>query len=418
MQPPTSRADFKQSDKILNELLLIDKKPSNLQLIAMSVLGPFTMHLIIPAITPIQFHFGLDAGTAALLISGTLWGIAGSTLFFGALADRFGRRIMLLIGMGIFVLGSVMGLYGESAAMVITGRITQGIGGATGMVISRAVVRDLYPRDKGTSVLAYLTMGVMIAPMIAPASSGYMVETMGWRAIFLAATSLGLIVWFWMIMRFPETQKEFVPMPNVMALLKAYASVLKDPVFLLYTLTGTFVMTSFFSLMSGAPHVAVNTWDLSRDELGYYFGIGAVGMMASTFITARIAEHVENDKLILVGVSITALGVLVSIALFSLGFNHPLSLFGPMMLNGIGTGFVLPTTTAQALSIIPKMAGTASGMMTFLQFIIAGLAAQLIGYFDHSTAWSILGFMVAAVTLAVIMAVSAVGVARRRAVPS
>jgi DHA1 family bicyclomycin/chloramphenicol resistance-like MFS transporter len=394
---------------------LIDKKPSNFQLVAMSVLGPFTMHLIIPAITPIQFEFGIDAGMAALLISGTLWGIAGSTLFFGAFADRFGRRIMLLIGMGVFVMGSVIGLYGESAGMVIAGRIIQGVGGATGMVISRAVVRDLYERDKGTSVLAYLTMAVMIAPMIAPAAAGYMVEQMGWRTIFMVAAGLGLVIWFWLIMRFPETIKETIPMPNVMALLKAYASVIKEPIFLLYTLTGTFVMTSFFSMMSGAPHVAENTWSLSRDELGYYLGIGATGMMISTFITARIAERFDNNKLIITGASIVVFGVVTSCTLFALGFNHPLSLFGPMFLNGIGAGFVLPTTTAQALSITPRMAGTASGMMTFLQFIIAGIAAQLIGYFDHSTPWSVLGFMAVAVTLAMIMAISAVSLARRRA---
>ena len=209
----------------------------------MSVLGPFTMHLIIPAITPIQFEFGIDAGTAALLISGTLWGIAGSTLFFGAFADRFGRRAMLIIGMGVFVVGSLMGQFGDSAPVVIAGRIIQGIGGATGMVISRAAVRDLYPRDKGTSVLAYLTMAVMIAPMLAPAAAGNMVEFLGWRSIFEVATALGLVVWLWMISRFPETLQEPIPMPNVLALLKAYASVLREPVFVLYSLTGTFVMT-------------------------------------------------------------------------------------------------------------------------------------------------------------------------------
>ena len=100
--------------------------------------------------------------------------------------------------------------------------------------------------------------------------------------------------------------------------------------------------------------------------------------------------------------------------LFGMGFNHPASLFGPMFLNGIGAGFVLPTSTAQALSITPKMAGTASGMMTFLQFTIAGLAAQLIGYFDHTTPWSVLTFMITAVAGAIIMGVVAVTLARKR----
>ena len=383
----------------------------------MSVLGPFTMHLIIPAITPIQFEFGIDAGMAALLISGTLWGIAGSTLFFGAFADRYGRRLMLIIGIGLFLVGSLMGLYGNSASVVILGRVIQGIGGSTGMVISRAVVRDAYPRDRGTSVLAYLTMAVMIAPILAPAAAGEMVEGLGWRSVFEVAVALGLIVWAWLIFRFPETLKEPIPLPNVGALFKAYGSVLKEPVFVCYTLVGTFVMTSFFSMMSGAPNVAEQAWGLSRDNLGYYLSIGAMGMMISTFVTARIAEKVDNNKILMVGVVIVCSGVVVSSTLFGLGFNHPIYLFGPMFLNGIGAGFVLPTTTAQALSITPKMAGTASGMMTFLQFSIAGIAAQLIGFFDHSTPWSVIGFMAVSVVLSLLMAVMAVALWQRRPAP-
>ena len=172
-------------------------------------------------------------------------------------------------------------------------------------------------------------------------------------------------------------------------------------------------MTSFFSMMSGAPHVADQTWGMSRDDLGYYLSIGAMGMMISTFVTARIAEHIDNNKIMLCGVTVVVLGVLTSSSLFALGFTHPICFFGPMFLNGIGAGFVLPTSTAQALSITPQMAGTASGMMTFLQFSIAGIAAQLIGYFDHSTPWSVIGFMAFSVIMSGLMALCAVALAKR-----
>jgi len=388
------------------------KKPSTAQLVAFSALGPFSMHLIIPAITPIQQQFGITAGTASLLISATLWGIASSTLFFGVLADRFGRRPMLMLGIGLFVIGSLMGELGDSASMVIAGRVVQGIGGSTGMVISRAVIRDLYARDKGTSVLAYLTMVIMIAPIMAPAFAGYVVQTFGWRVIFDITALLGFAVLTWLIATFPETVRERVPLPNVGAMLQAYFSVLTSRIFLFYTLVGTFIMTSFFSMMSGAPHVAELAWGIGRDELGYYLGIGGLGMVASTFITARIAERVDNHQMMLTGLCIILLGTTSIVVLFAVGVDHPLSLFGPSAITGFGAGFVMPTTTTGALSVTPRMAGTASGMMTFLQFLVAGIAAQAIGYFDHHTPWSVIGFMVVFQLLAVGTAVAASALAR------
>ena len=391
------------------------RPPSTLQLIAFTVLGPFSMHLIIPAITPIQYHFGISHGTAAMLISATLWGIAGSTLFFGVFADRFGRRPMLMIGMALFVAGSVMGEFGDTATIVILGRVIQGIGGATGMVISRAVIRDLYDRDEGTSKLAYLTMAVMIAPILAPMFAGYIVNTYGWRVVFDAAAVTGLAIFIWMATTFPETLKTHIPIPNARAMFSAYANVIRQPVFVFYSLVGTFVMTSFFSMMSGAPYIAHHVWGLNSEELGYYLVFGGLGMVVSTFVTGRIATRVDHDRLMLVGLGIIATGISTVALLQLLGVPYALAFFAPMTITGFGAGFCLPTSTASALHIIPRMAGTASGLMTFMQFLVAGVAAQMIGYFDHSTPWSVIGFMVVGITLAVTSALVAISMSRRLA---
>ena len=281
------------------------------------------------------------------------------------------------------------------------------------MVISRAVIRDLYSREKGTSVLAYLTMVVMIAPIMAPAFAGFVVESFGWRVVFDIAAILGFAIFIWMVGTFPETLKDHIPLPNVAAMLGAYAGVLRSRVFVLYTLVGTFVMTAFFSMMSGAPHVADQAWGIGRDELGYYLGIGGLGMMLSTFITARIAEHADNNQMMLAGLGIILTGTVVIMILFLAGINHPLSLFGPAVITGFGAGFVLPTSTTGALSVTPRMAGTASGMMTFLQFLTAGAAAQAIGYFDHHTPWSVIGFMAVFQLLALIFALVASAASRQ-----
>jgi DHA1 family bicyclomycin/chloramphenicol resistance-like MFS transporter len=388
--------------------------PSIAQLVAFSALGPFGMHLVIPAIAPIREEFGVSAGVASLLISATLWGIAASTLFFGVLADRYGRRPALVVGIALYVVGSLMAMAGEDAAMVIAGRVIQGIGGSTGIVISRAVIRDLYSREKATSAIAYLTMVVMIAPIMAPAFAGYMVDSFGWRMVFTVAGAMGLLVLAWLVASFPETLKDPVPLPNFVAMLGNYVSVLRSRVFVYYSLVGTFIMTGFFAMMSGAPHVAHDAWRIAPDELGFYLGAGGLGMMMSTFITARIAERVDNNKMLLAGFACMAVGLGTIVLLFALGFNHPLSLFGPAVINGFGAGFCLPTSTSGALAETPRMAGTASGMMTFLQFAAAGVAAQAIGYFDHHTVWPVVGFMVVGNAVAAYFAFKAVTAAGRR----
>ncbi len=364
------------------------------QLVAFSALGPFGMHLIIPAIAPIKEAFGISASTAALMVSATLGGIAVSTLFFGLLADRFGRRPMLMAGIGLFLLGSLMGALGNSASMVIAGRVVQGIGGSAGIVISRAVIRDLYSHEKATSILAYLTMIVMVAPIMAPAFSGFLVHSFGWRMVFEVAGGLGFLVLLWLIAKFPETLKDPVPMPDFVSLLRAYGSVLRSPSFVKYSMVGSFIMVSFFGMMSGVPYVAQEAWHIGSDQLGFYLGAGGLGMMMSAFITARVAESVDHDQLMMIGFAVIAVGVSTSVILFGIGINHPLCLFGPAVINGFGAGFVLPTSTSRALGAAPRMTGTAAGMMTFLQFGFGTIAAQAMGSFDHSTVWPVIGFIV------------------------
>lgn len=383
------------------------------QLIAVSALGPFGMHLIIPAIAPIKEYFGISAATAALLVSATLGGIAISTLFFGLLADRFGRRPMLMIGVACFVVGSLMGTFGETAGLVIAGRVVQGIGGSAGIVISRAVIRDLHSHEKATSILAYLTMVVMVAPIMAPAFSGFLVHSFGWRMVFEVSGALGFGVLLWLVARFPETLKDPIPLPDFISLVRAYLSVLRSPVFVLYTMAGAFIMVSFFGMMSGVPYVAEEAWNIAPDQLGFYLGAGGLGMMASAFITARVAETVDHDSLLMIGFAVIGVGVTTSVVLFAAGVNHPLSLFGPAVINGFGAGFVLPTSTSRALSASPRMIGTAAGMMTFLQFAFGTVAAQAQGSFDHSTVWPVLGFIIAGNGLSAVFAFWAIASRKR-----
>ncbi|MDX1581627.1 MAG: MFS transporter, partial [Alphaproteobacteria bacterium] len=245
-------------------------------------------------------------------------------------------------------------------------------------------------------------------PILAPAFAGFLVENYGWRMVFVIASVTGFAVLIWTAMRFPETTREKVEIPNLFSVFQAYFNVLAERRFVFYTLVTTFVMTGFFSMMSGAPHLAEEAWGLSKEALGYYFAMGALGMMVTTFITARLAQKVDNNRLMLIGLGLSLTGPLVVSVLFLMGLDHPASFFVPMVLMGAGAGLVLPTATTGALAIIPRMAGTASGMMTFLQFAIAGIAAQAIGYFYHGTPWVIVAFMVGGIGLAFVSAITAI----------
>ena len=176
-----------------------------LVLVLATALGPFAMQVFLPALPAIQADFGVRAATAQLAFSLSALAIAVATLFYGPLSDRFGRRPALIGGLLVYLAGSLLCAVAPTIALLIVGRIVQAAGGCAGIVLSRAIVRDLYSRDQSAAMLAYITMAMVAAPMMAPVLGGLLTDLAGWRSVFLAGVGVGVLILVAVRMALAET---------------------------------------------------------------------------------------------------------------------------------------------------------------------------------------------------------------------
>ena len=368
-------------------------------LVAVTTLGPLSMQILAPALPIIQRDFGVAGGTAQLALSVSMWAIALSTLAYGPLSDSFGRRPVMIVGLAVFLVGSLLCALAPNIWILIVGRAVQAAGGTAGMVIARAIVRDVYAEEKVAGVIAYLTMAMVVAPMLAPAIGGVLTEAMGWPAIFGFAGLVGIPVMLLVVSRLAETHGVPAGHRGVGGMLGAFAMLLRSPAYRSYAFHGAFALASFFALVAGAPHIMVNVLDRPVSEYGYYFIVISLSFMAGNYVSARIHRRVGIDRMILIGSLIALGGVAVAAVLAMTGVWHPLAIFAPSTVIVFGNGLTMANAQAGALSVHLRSAGTASGLSGFLQMAIAGVFAQAVGTLQGDTPSVTVGFMFAGLLL-------------------
>jgi DHA1 family bicyclomycin/chloramphenicol resistance-like MFS transporter len=223
-------------------------------LTAMTALAPLSLQIFVPALPAIQATFGVTVGTAQLVLSLSILANAFATLGYGPLSDRFGRRPVVLGGLVAFIAGSIMCTLAPDIGTLIAGRIIQAMGAAAGMVLARAMVRDLYDRERAASVIAYLTMAMVVAPMLAPTIGAVLADFVGWRSIFTGLTVVGIVMIVWCASRLIETRASHAGG----RLLTGAGALLASPQFLAYTLQMAFSIAVFFAFVAGAPYFMID----------------------------------------------------------------------------------------------------------------------------------------------------------------
>ena len=371
-----------------------------LALVAVTALGPLAMQIFLPALPIIQQHFAVSTAAAQLVLSLSMVSIAVSTLAYGPLSDRFGRRPVLICGLLIFLAGSLLAAIADSIEVLILGRIIQAAGGTAGMVLARAIVRDVYAHEKVASVIAYLTVAMVIAPMLAPALGGLLTEAISWRAIFSFVGLAGLCVLALVILRLAETNSRPATHAGVTGMLEGFALLLRSPAFCGYAFNGAFGLAAFFAFVSAAPYLMVDVLDRPVTEYGLYFIGISLAFMAGNFVSARISERVGINRMILLGSGISVLAVAAGGVLALGGVWAPWALFGPTAVIVFGNGLTMANAQAGALGVYPRSAGTASGLSGFLQMAIAAVFAQTVGSVLNDSPVVMFGFMGFALALA------------------
>ena len=373
-------------------------------LAAMTALGPLAQNIFIPSMPALPAVFDVAYGKVQLTLTLYFIGFAIAQLIYGPLSDRFGRRPVMLGGLSLFCLGTILSMVAPTLWLLILGRFIQSIGGCAGMVLSRAVVRDVHDREKAASVIAYVVMAMVIAPMFAPLVGGLLDERFGWRASFAVTAVFGLVVLLAAITMLNETLAKPQPLPDIRSMGRAYASLARRPAMQAYTGCAAFLIAGFFAFLVAAPYIVIQVMGRPPSEYGLYFIVPALTYMAGNFLAGQVSQKVGVDRMMTLGSLVTWAGALFMLLVALAGWQHPLALFGPMVLFSFGNGLGLPNAMAGAISVDPSIAGTASGLLGFAQMMVGALWGTLAGWLVADTQLPLAVLMAVSATIAVFCA--------------
>ncbi|WP_343081196.1 multidrug effflux MFS transporter [Ostreiculturibacter nitratireducens] len=333
--------------------------PHIMTLVLLAGLSALSMNVFLPSLPGMARYFGADYAVMQLSVSAYLAVSAALQLGIGPVSDRYGRRPVILGSLVLFALATIGTLFAPTAGWFLAFRMAQAVVVA-GMVLSRAVVRDMVPGAQAASMIGYVTMGMSLVPMIGPIIGGALDETFGWQANFslllVLAVAVGALVWSDLGETSQRSGASFATQ------MRQYPELIASPRFWGYCLAATFSSGAFFAYLGGAPFVGDSVFHLSPSEVGYYFAAPAIGYALGNFISGRFSVRIGLDRMVLVG-SVICSAALALAMIADLAFPpHPLLFFPFVGIMAIGNGLTLPNSNAGMLSVRPALAGSASGL--------------------------------------------------------
>jgi DHA1 family bicyclomycin/chloramphenicol resistance-like MFS transporter len=349
-----------------------------LLLVAMTGVAPISLYMLVPALPMLATTFGRDISIAQMTVSLYMVGIACSQIIMGPLSDRFGRRPVLLAGLGLMVLASAACIFAETLPQLIAARFLQALGGATGMVVSRAIIRDLYSRERISSMISLVIAVMMIAQMLSPLTGGLLETAFGWRSIFYVITAASLVIAVAIALALPETRRDRAEGSGFRG---DVGSLFRNRAFIGYLLCQVLASQIIFAFAGGGPYIVVLQMGRSSAEYGAWFATTGFAYLIGNLFCVRFAPRHSLEKLIWFGLALQLTGAALNLVWGITGLNQaPSWLFGTQMIVMFGNAFVMANSAAGAISIRPEAAGTASGAMGFLQMGIGSLVSQFGAY--------------------------------------
>ncbi|MDF2232144.1 multidrug effflux MFS transporter [Albimonas sp. CAU 1670] len=351
--------------------------PSIFTLVAMAGLGALSMNIFLPSMPGMAKEFGVDYAVMQFAVSAYLLVMGALQLVIGPMSDRMGRRPVLLVAVAVFALATVGCLMSETIESFMVFRMLQTTASA-GMVLSRAMVRDMSTPETAAQMMGYVAMCMAVVPMVGPLIGGMLEESFGWHANFtvLLVVALSVLALCWADAG--ETNRH--PSASFGEQFRAYPELVRSHRFWGYALACACASGAFFAFLGGAPYVASEVLGLSPSKLGGYFMFMAGGYMAGNFLTTRFARRLGIDRMIVIGALLNVASMSVSALLFLAGVLHPLSLFLPTLFVGIGSGMAMPNAMAGQLSVRPHLAGSASGLGSTLMLGGGAVLSALTGW--------------------------------------
>lgn len=353
--------------------------PKLITLILLAGLSALAMNIFLPSLPGMAQWFNAPYALMQLSVALYLALSAVLQVLIGPISDRYGRRPVILGALVLFLLATVGTLVAPNATVFLIFRMTQAVV-AAGMVLSRAVVRDMVADAQAASMIGYVTMGMTIVPMIGPVVGGILDEAFGWQASFGLLLALGLVTFALTWLDLGETAT--LHQRGVAEQLRQYPALFASRRFWGYSLTAAFASGCFFAYLGGAPFVGNQIFGLTSSRIGALFALTAVGYLIGNFCAGRFSVRIGINRMILLGTIATTLGMAILTVLTLAGLSGPVVFFGLTFSVGFGNGVALPNANAGILSVRPDLAGTASGLGGAIMIgggaALAALAAALL----------------------------------------
>lgn len=378
-------------------------------LLVLTVFGPISMDLYLPALPALTAELGAATSLAQLTVTACLVGLAAGQLIAGPLSDRFGRRGPALIGVTAYVVVSALCAASPTVELLIAARLVQGLAGGVGIVIAQAAGRDVYEGGRLIRFYGRLTVIGGLAAIVGPLLGGALTAVLDWRGLFLVLAVIGAGILGWVAVGLPETLPQDARTGAGFAVIRRdIRLLLSDRRFVGAVVAQGFVYAALFAYLSGATYVLQGVYGLSPQGYALAFGLNSAGFMVSGYLAGRLSESWSVLGTLAVGLAVAGLG---AAGLLVAGLAHmPLAVvIVSLFLLAAGTAVTSPPSTTLALADYPQIAGTASSLLGAARFAFGGIAAPLVGV---AGAWSILPLGLVTTIAVVAAAVAATALLR------
>ncbi len=373
----------------------------------LSAIGPFSIDMYLPGFPAIAKDLDTTIAHVSLSLSSFFIGISAGQLLYGPLLDRYGRKKPLYVGLTAYLLTSIACIFITSADSLIALRFLQALGGCAGMVASRALVRDLFPVEESAKVFSLLMLVVGVSPIIAPTLGGYITASIGWKYIFVALGIMAAFVLIAVYVALPEGRKPDTTLSlKPSAIIANFLSVLKEPQFYTYALTGSIASAGLYAYIAGSPYVFMEIFKVTEKQYGWIFALVAIGLITSSQVNSFLLRTYKSEQIIKVALlcqTITGAALFAGSALGLLGVLSTIFLICIFL---CCQGFTFPNTSALSLAPFSRNAGSASALLGSIQMAIGAATSALVSFLSNHTAVPMTGVMAccAVISFTIVMA--------------
>lgn len=360
--------------------------PLLLLITAMLMMQPLSTDLYLASLPSLVSGFGVPVSTVQLTLSLFVIGFGSAQLVVGPLSDRYGRRPVVLGGLGLYVAATALCGLAQSIEVLIAARFLQALGCCAGVMVARAIVRDAYAPEHSAKLIARASTWISLAPIVGPILGSYLQVAFGWRAAFAALGIFGAVVMAACLLRLPETNEHKNPdATNLRGLLANYRLVLGAREFWLNVTPGALSYGGIFMFISGSSFVLIKVLGVPTEWFGYCFGLGVSGYMSGTLVCRRLLKTLSGEQALRIGTACSLTAGLYFLAATLLGLWHWAVVVFAMFLSMVAHGINFPVSQSGAISPFPRQAGTAAGLMGAIMMVFAFVVGSIVGATHNGT---------------------------------